>query len=670
MSPSSSCLRCQEVLAVGSANGLCATCSKALETSRDISSRTPGPDDRTASRPELVGSTLTQQVANGVARTAWGDENGYTANWEGEVRLPNSPAGYDLYRYLGGGGMGDVYLAREHAAERTVAMKFLRGAPQSTAADRFLTEVRSLARLDHPNIIRVISVDLDRSDPHFTMEFAPGGTLSDWVKAKGPMPPLDAARIVAQVARAIEVAHGANILHRDLKPSNIVFGIDDIPKVTDFGLAKLTDRDEGLSMSTGPLGTPSFMPPEQISSKFGTVGPASDVYSLGATLYHLLTGRPPFQGDTPHDIITQVQNAQPERINSFRPEVPGDLEGIVVKCLEKETRHRYPTALALAEDLERFLAGQVPIAPRQTRLRRMRRWVGRNQWTISGAVGIIAAAITIGIGLAMAPVRQQQTPAMVDPLEEMRKDLLAGRSVTFIPEAGLPRWHRWLLGSPELIAAPKEPCQFESISYGLLELCPDPMVEHYILRAKMQFRESKLGPGGLYASVTSGFYFGQSAVNGSDNRRALAMVAVHYDDMLPRLPRPPDPLPDNVVRMQAVRLLFEPNEAPKSGLIGYPNAWTPISRTLALPGPWRALEVEVSPNRVTARFEAEGGQLKEFASVSADEIRMRYADLVKQLVLPPNHDIAFPVWQPRMPLGIWNYRAAIAVKDVTLTPLP
>ncbi len=660
MSPSGSCLRCQEVLAVESANGLCVTCSKALETSCDISSRTPSPDDRTASRPELVGVTLTHQVANGAARTAWVDENGFTLKWDGEVRLPNSPAGYDLYRYLGGGGMGDVYLAREHVAERTVAMKFLRGAPQSTAADRFLTEVRSLARLNHPNIIRVISVDLDRSDPHFTMEFAPGGTLSDRVKAEGPMPPLHAARIVAQVARAIEVAHGANILHRDLKPSNIVLGIDDIPKVTDFGLAKLTDRDEGLSMSTGPLGTPSFMPPEQISSKFGKVGPASDVYGLGATLYHLLTGRPPFQGDTQHDIITQVQNSLPERISSVRPEVPGDLEGIVVKCLEKNPLHRYPTALALAEDLERFLAGQVPLAPRQTRLRRVRRWVGRNRILLAGISSVCAVAAVLAVLL------QPQ-----DPHDEMIKGLKAGRSVELVGKTGNPRWYEWKLTPSTLAksAAGDDTASFQTEGSTLLELVRDPGIDRYRITADL--RHMLAPPPAPNCSVTMGFiglYCGYDLQHGSDGNKANSLVTVKFADIAP--------LPvENAPKEIGVRFGYNLFVQKPEGLDVVSN-WSGAD-TLHFkpriegqwPGLWRRVRIDVTPEGVTANWWDDAA--RRFVPIhraNLDSINARFAELTS--VAAPLITVLPSQWKPRGPLGILAYRSTVSFKNVSIEPLP
>ena len=670
MSPSSSCLRCNQALAIESANGLCVTCSKALETSRDISSRTPAPFDETASQPELVGATLTHAAAGQLGPTL---ETG-TDHWDGQVRFSNSPAGYDLFRYLGGGGMGDVYLAREHAAERIVAMKFLRGSPHSNSATRFLTEVRALGRLDHPNIVRVISVDLERADPHFTMEFAPGGTLSDRVKANGPYAPKEAARIVAQISRAIDLAHGLKIVHRDLKPSNIVFGANDVPKVTDFGLAKLTDRDDGVSMSTGPLGTPSFMPPEQISSKFGQVSPASDVYSLGATLYCLLTARPPFQGDSHQDIITKVQTEQAERVSSVRPEVPGELEGIVVKCLEKDPRHRYPTALALAEDLERFIVGKDPLAPRQTRLRRVRRWVGRNRWALGRwlvAISLIAALSYFG--KLFSPIAQTDSQAK-DPLKEIEEELAAGKKVKLLGGTGLPRWWRFHY-LPSTLGPSNQTdkaCSFQSADLSLLELLPDLGIAKYRVRAEIQHlgATSARIPQAQVGLDNIGLYFGGDMVPTADGRDLATLFAVRFNDFTP-IPMAGQTLVVPQVGLQPGFVV----QSGRGGNRGPGMFWelpesVNFTPTPARPGSWRAIEIDVSPDAVAGRwYESPNEKPITIAQWSGDEARTRYASMQAMMNrVIPGHMVR--PWQPGRSLGIWCYQSAVAFRNITIEPLP
>ena len=300
MSLSNSCSRCQQPLAVESAGGLCDVCSKALETSRE--SATPH-------SPQLEDATVSRYERDVGAKTLLGGATAGTGTWDGEIRLRPAPIGYDLFRHLGGGGMGDVYLAREHTSERMVAIKFLRSTHNAVAIDRFLTEVRALGRIEHPHIVRALATDFNRSDPFFTMEFVAGGTLTDRVKANGPLASIEAARVIASAARAVHAGHAANVLHRDIKPSNILIAADGTPRVSDFGLAKRTDRDDENTQGSGPLGTPSFMPPEQVSRKHGEIGPHSDVYGLGATLYYLVTGQAPFSGDSASTIISHVTSS-------------------------------------------------------------------------------------------------------------------------------------------------------------------------------------------------------------------------------------------------------------------------------------------------------------------------------------------------------------------------
>src|SRR5262249_8006869 len=273
---------------------------------------------------------------------------------------PVAPPGYNIIERVGGGGMGDVCLARELAADRLVAMKFLRAGSGSAATARFLVEVRALAGLDHPHIVRVLATDFTRPDPFFTMEYVPGGTLRDRIDRTGSADPAARAGLVEIVARAVQAAHTAEVLHRDLKPSNILLSVGDTPKVSDFGLAKRLDRDDGLTVGPGEMGTPAYMPPEQVSRRNGSVGPPSDVYGLGATLYHLLAGRAPFEGESRDEILARVLADPPPRLRAIRPDVPAGLEGIVVKALEKDPQDRYPTAAALADDLDRFLSGIRP----------------------------------------------------------------------------------------------------------------------------------------------------------------------------------------------------------------------------------------------------------------------------------------------------------------------
>ena len=271
---------------------------------------------------------------------------------------------YEPLEELGRGGMGVVYKAHQISLGRTVALKMiLRGATPS-AADlaRFRTETESAARLDHPAIVPIYEVGEQQGQPFFTMKYVAGSTLTRRL-AEGPIPPREAASILAPICRAIHYAHERGVLHRDLKPSNILIDEEGRPHVSDFGLAKRVEAEEHLTLSGAVLGTPSYMAPEQAAGKRGNLGPASDVYSLGTILYQMLTGRPPFQAATPVETVLLVLEQEPLPPRLLNPRADRELEMIALKCLQKPPELRYGTAKALADDLDAYLADE-PTAAR------------------------------------------------------------------------------------------------------------------------------------------------------------------------------------------------------------------------------------------------------------------------------------------------------------------
>ena len=280
---------------------------------------------------------------------------------------------FELLEELGRGGMGIVSRAREITRGRVVAIKRLLRGPDSTAQDieRFRLEAQSASRLAHPHVVPVFQVGECEDLPFFTMQYVEGTTLARKL-ADGPMTAADAARLLAPVCRAIHYAHERGVVHRDLKPSNVLIDLRGHPYVSDFGLARRIDVDPSLTPSGALLGTPSYMAPEQAgrASDGGkaAVGPASDVYSLGAILYHMLTGRPPFQAATPAETILLALEHDPIPPRALNPRVSPDIEMIALKCLQKSPALRYPTAEALADDLDAFLRGD-PVSARSTSLR-------------------------------------------------------------------------------------------------------------------------------------------------------------------------------------------------------------------------------------------------------------------------------------------------------------
>jgi len=282
--------------------------------------------------------------------------------------LPCCLGDYELLEELGRGGMGVVYRARQISLNREVAVKMILRGQLASAADheRFYAEAQATARLDHPGIVPVYEVGELEGHPYFNMKFVEGRTLSALL-AEGPLPPRQAAELLAAVARAIHYAHRQGVLHRDVKPSNVLLDDDGKPHVTDFGLAKLMSDPVSLTRSGAVLGTPAYMAPEQAAGARGKVGPTSDVYSLGVILYHMLTGRPPFQAASPVDTVLLVLEQDPLPPRMLNPKTDRDLEMIALRCLQKPTDLRYQSAAGLADDLEAYLNDE-PIAARSGRL--------------------------------------------------------------------------------------------------------------------------------------------------------------------------------------------------------------------------------------------------------------------------------------------------------------
>ena len=283
----------------------------------------------------------------------------------GVTTLPASFGDYELLEEIGRGGMGVVYRASQKSLGRTVAVKMLLRRDLATAADlaRFRTEAEAAARLDHPNIVPIFEVGEYDGHPFYSMRFIQGTTLAKRL-ADGRMDPREAAALLATVAGAVDIAHGRGVLHRDLKPSNILIDEEGVPHVSDFGLAKRIEQDQTVTHTGAILGTPCYMSPEQAAGSRGDVGPASDVWSLGAILYQTLTGRPPFQASNPMDTLLAVLESDPPLPRSIAANVDRDLELIALKTLQKPADLRYPSAAALAADLRAFLAGE-PVAARR-----------------------------------------------------------------------------------------------------------------------------------------------------------------------------------------------------------------------------------------------------------------------------------------------------------------
>jgi serine/threonine protein kinase len=334
-----------------------------------------------------------------------------TPNNSASPSVPVQIPGYEILGELGRGGMGVIYKARQLQPRRLVALKMILAGEHasSEALVRFRREAEAVARLAHPHIVPIHEVGEHHGRPYLVLEYVEGGSLSQKL-ADGPLPPRQAAVLLAQLADVVHFAHGKGVIHRDLKPANILLvpseGADSlgIPKIADFGLAKQLEGVMSIA-GAGPrtqsgaiLGTPGYMAPEQAGGKRGPIGPAADVHALGAILYECLTGRPPFQAETTIDTILQALDAEPTPPRQLRADCPRDLETICLKCLEKDPHQRYATAGALADDLRRWrrdepIAGQPPGS-----VDRLRRWLRRRRELTYLTIGIL---VTLGLAIGL-----------------------------------------------------------------------------------------------------------------------------------------------------------------------------------------------------------------------------------------------------------------------------
>lgn len=332
--------------------------------------------------------------------------------------------GYEILEELGRGSMGVVYKARQNGLQRIVALKMIRADVHASQEElkRFISEARVLASLQHPNIVQLFEVNLQQNAPYFCMELVSGGTLADRLNGR-PQPFRPAAQFLMTLARAVHTAHVSGIVHRDLKPANILIAPFETsnyrirtltqemglhppdfclgtPKITDFGVAKQLHDTSGQTQTGMILGTPSYMAPEQAEGKSSRVGPPADIYGLGAILYEMLTGRPPFVAESNMETVLQLFQAEPVSPSKLQPKIPRDLETICLKCLQKDPRRRYASAEDLADDLQRFLNGETIQATPPSHSERLWKWARRKPALATlSACSVLACGGLLGLVL-------------------------------------------------------------------------------------------------------------------------------------------------------------------------------------------------------------------------------------------------------------------------------
>jgi len=401
---------------------------------------------------------------------------------------------YGILRILGSGGMGIVFAARQDRPRRLVALKMILSDPRAgrPQLERFRDESEMLARLRHPNIVQVYEVGEHEGRPYFTMEHAPGGSLSKKL-AGATLLPREAAELLQTLARAVHSAHEQGIVHRDLKPSNVLLAADGRPVIGDFGLAKQLQDEPGLPVAgerteTGAiLGTPSYMAPEQAAGQGKAISPTADVYALGAILYECLTGRPPFKAATILETLEQVRTQEPVPPGRLQPGLPRDLQTICLKCLAKEPRRRYGSALELADDLGRFLRGEPIQARRVGAWERWWRWCRRHRLVagLSAAVVLLVLVGVVGLAVSVVQIRQAYEKEARQRQEAQASKERAWAALTELDnlfaqvEAGnlRPEWRLGKSGRDFLVRAVEF---YEGLSQGEE---PDPVVRYGRARA-------------------------------------------------------------------------------------------------------------------------------------------------------------------------------------------
>jgi serine/threonine protein kinase len=503
---------------------------------------------------------------------------------------PRSFGKYRLLAPVAQGGMGVVYRAHDPTLGRVVALKMMRAGVLAGPEEvqRFYREARAIAQLQHPHIVPVHEVDQCEGQHYFTMAFAPNGSLAEHLDDfRG-----DARRavgLVEKIARAVAVAHTRGILHRDLKPGNILLGDRLEPMVSDFGLAKFLDEGEALTQPGQVLGTTSYMSPEQAAGQVRQVSERSDVWSLGVILFELLAGRRPFVGEGREEVRLAILHTEAPPLRSLRPDLPGELEAIVAKCLEKSPESRYASPEELADDLGHWLRAE-PSSVRSSSRHRPP-WPRRRRLVL---VATLVALALLGAGVLWALYYR-------DPERALDRKLAGRAPVALVGPSGGPAWSRWVRGQSATSASYDADGAFTLSSWNdsMLLLVADPRRTRYRLRAEIRHL-------GADDNGHVGLFF-------LDRQQETPRGTVHhcyelsYNDLKEeaaalfrdRPPPPNTPLPKgNYVRVEprfygidGERTVFDHGLSTRPGRLFRP-AMT------AGGGPWRAVSVEVTPERV------------------------------------------------------------------------
>lgn len=606
--------------------------------------------DTTLARP-FAESHLTETFAH--------DASGPVA--EHDNSDPAKIGTYEVLSRLSSGGMGVVYRAYQRSVDRAVAVKMILPEKVSPALlQRFKTECTAIGRLQHPNVINIIEAGEHEGNPFFSMELA-GDNLEDRLAVE-TISDEEAARLSSTLARAIHYAHEKGILHRDLKPSNILFAAEDVPKIGDFGLAKIFDAHaeplRNITEEDAVLGTPHYMSPEQARGETKNIGPATDIHALGAILYRLIAGRPPFVGENKLETIAAVSESAADRPSRHRPSVCADLDAICMQCLAKSPQDRYASAAALADDLELWLAGKRSLALDRLRSRSRRRWM----------IGI-AAAVTLPTSALLLPRRESTEEKAENQLRRLHAQLSQRQRTTVVGARGLPAWYQWN-GATDAVLTEDSPdgiATLRSRGATLMALLNDPQCDAY--RIDVDMRHNHAGPLVSAAGIFVGHWKAGTAdkqfhacslvrFNELYNEQAAhALLARNQKDSGHALPPPPV---GSAVRLCPYVLIDHGGvDEEDFELAGSAQRYQRDLRG----GRWRRLAIEFRPTSIKAFFD--------HSPIPMDMLKAEFEDRTRAQI--QNHGVpanpSQPMFDPRGAVGVYVKDGEISFRNVVIQPL-
>ena len=564
--------------------------------------------------------------------------------------LPAVFGAYLLLEQLGQGGMGIVFKARQESLKRFVAVKMVRAGIYASTEERlrFQREGEVIARIHHPHVVQIHEFGEHQGQLYFSMELLEGGTLAS--KLNGcPLREREAAELVRTLARTVQAAHEHGIVHRDLKPGNVLFAADGTVKISDFGLAKVLDNPNSDTCSDAILGTPSYMAPEQARGESGKIGPAADVYALGAILYETLTGQPPFRTQSRYATLELVRTCEPKPPSYLRPGLVRDLEAICLKCLEKEPNRRYLTAAALADDLERALEGRSTCA-------RPLRWYNRTYRVVCRHPAI---AVTI-CGLVLLASFLSILTYFRDPqrkVEDLQRRLRRGETVTLIGETGDPVWSRWDYQSGATGGSRSQDGTFSihALGVGTLTLLPNPQ-RNYRFRAEVRHDE------GVHLSHV-GLCFAQSRHAASTGWQHF-FCSLTFDDLEALIPEPQTG--QMVSRVQFIVWHASPSGS-LSNMTETVAHFTPTLPPLARQHLWRPLAVEVRAEGIHLFWESQHLHVPHQRIL--EMARTARSTWVGNRMVDPFPELQ-PAFAPQDALGLFVQDGQASFRHVRVEPLP